>query len=241
MAMEDLYKYVLSSSPTWASTTTNTITSSSYLEVLARQRAQAVDVYNEFLYQFYGSPLSPQNTEPAPKNTLKLIKKSIRQINAEAVGKEAQGRIEDKILRLLEVGADAQAAVLEAELKVRQKLMRLKEWDYKVLPADEIKKYENANRNWDGQGGRVIVHIDPLQAYIGNPESGEAKDRIIPDAVLDKLDEAKERKLFDSFAVLWVEKVKDPLLLGCIDGCKDYFLVAVWGNDVKFEDIVKEK
>lgn len=45
----------------------------------------------------------------------------------------------------------------------------------------------------------------------------------------------------DTFSVLWVEKVKDPLLLGCIDGCKDFFLICEWGDDIKFDDIVKGK
>lgn len=106
--------------------------------------------------------------------------------------------------------------------------------------AEEIGRFENEHRVTATKDG-IKIHIDPLETYVGNPQSGEAKDRIIPDKVLDKLDEAKERKLFDTFSVLWVEKVKDPLLLGCIDGCKDFFLICEWGDDIKFDDIVKGK
>lgn len=195
-------------------------------------------MYRAMQGQHYPTP--PSITKP--ENTLVLIKKSIKQIKAEAVGEKAQKRIQTKIDRLRGAGALAQATILETELQVRVKLMRVQEWNYKVLPYDAIKQYESANRNWDGQGGRYKVHIDLLENYCGTPlqdTTGEAKDKIIPDGVLDELDVAKERQVFDKVSVLWVEKIKDPLLLGSIDGCKDFFLIAQWGDDVKFEDLVK--
>lgn len=228
---------------------------SSHLEELREQHSHAL---RQMLAQqqapmsplgSFGSPLEEALTRTYrpitnvqtrnPTGTLALIKKSIKEIKAEAVSEEAQGRVEDKILRLLELGATAQATVLEAELSVRRKLNHLQEWDYKVLPYEAIEEFEGANRNWDGQGGRIKVHIDPLESYCGNPQAGDAKDRIIPDNVLDKLEEAKERKLFDTFSVLWVEKVADPLLLGIVNGCKDYFFITEWGSDISFEQIMK--
>ncbi len=86
---------------------------------------------------------------------------------------------------------------------------------------------------------RVNIKIDLLADYVGNPEGGKTKDRIIPDFVLDKLEEAKDRQVFDEFKVLWVERVADPLLLGCIDGCEDFFFVCEWGDDITFEQIMK--
>lgn len=169
-----------------------------------------------------------------PEGTLALIKKSIKEIKAEAVGEEAQKRVQVKINRLKELGVTAQAKILELELQVRVKLMRLQEWDYKVLPFEAIKEYDGKTVN----SYTLRVHIDLLEAYCGAGE--DAKDKIIPNAVLDKLEEAKDRQVFDQVSVLWVEKVKDPLLLGSIEGCKDYFLIAEWGEDVKFDDIVKE-
>jgi len=187
--------------------------------------------------------LGREESSTPPKNTLVLIKKSIQQIKAEAVGEKAQKRIQTKIDRLRGAGALAQATILETELQVRVKLMRVGEWKYKVLPYDAIKQYEGANRNWDGQGGRYKVHIDLLENYCGTTTENEteAKDKIIPDGVLDELDVAKERQVFNKTHVLWVEKIKDPLLLGSIDGCKDFFLIAQWGDDVRFEDMVKGK
>lgn len=201
-------------------------------------------IKDEF-YRRLGDPFgSSTNTNtPNPKGTLTLIKKSIREIKAEAVGEKAQGRIQAKINRLQNVGATAQAAVLDAELRVRVELMRVQEWKYKVLPYEAIKEYESSGRNWDGNGGRIKVHIDPLETYCGvkiGDERAAAKDKIIPDNVLDKIEEAKDRQVFEKFHVLWIEKVKDPLLLGSIDGCEDFFLIAEWGEDVSFDDIMKK-
>ena len=163
---------------------------------------------------------------PSGGETLTLIKKSIRQISVEAVGEEAQARVKAKIERLEKLGAVAQAESLRTDLRVRQKLMALTEWDYKVLPYDAVKAYNHSIVN----SYTMIVHIDPLERFSAG---------IMPDAVLDELEKAKERQVFDSFAVLSVEKKPDPLLLGQIDGCKDYFLIAEWGEDVSFDDLVK--
>lgn len=167
-----------------------------------------------------------------------LIKKSLKQIEAESFDGNARRRIEDKINRLERAGATKQALILEAELTTKDSLIRLKEWDYKILPKTEINKFQKENTMTLTKDG-LKLHIDPLEAYIGNPNIGEAKDRIIPDNVLEKLEEAKERQLFDGFAVLWAEKVKDPILLGCVDGCTDYFFVAEWSDDISFEQIMK--
>lgn len=218
-----------------------------YINNIERQQREMEQEQQEYIWrQLYRTPfmradMNPPSTAIAkPANTLNLIKKSIKEIKADAVSSEAQGRIQKKIDRLLDAGALAQAKILDMELRLRQKLHALSEWDYKVLPAEEIGRFENEHRMTATKDG-LKVHIDPLEKYIGNPESGEAKDRIIPDKALDELEKAKERKLFDSYSVLWAEKVPDPLLLGCIDGCKDFFLITEWGEDVKFDDIMKGK
>lgn len=187
-----------------------------------------------------GAPASVKARNP--EGTLALIKKSIKEIKAEAVGEKAQGKIQAKIDRLRSLGVEAQAVVLETELMVRVKLMRLGEWKYKVLPFDAIEEFVKEHRNWDGQGGYYKVHIEPVQDYCGlkdGDEKTEAKDKIIPEAVLGELETAQEREVFDKVSVLWVEKVKDPLLLGSINGCMDYFLIAEWGKDVSFDEIIQ--
>jgi hypothetical protein len=171
--------------------------------------------------------------------TLDGLKKSVQKIKAEPFDAKARSRIETKIQRLHKVGADAQAAILERQITVRESLLRLQEWDYKLLPLTAINSFISKNDNWDGNRGRVIIHVDSITEYQGNPKAGEAKDRIIPDNVLDELDTAEERQLFDDYAVLWAENIPDPLLLGKVDDCEDYFLIAEWGNDITFEQLMK--
>ena len=185
---------------------------------------------------FLGTGPSTGTTGTTATQQLTDLKKSIKQIEAEPFDGTVRRRIEDKIVRLHNAGAVAQACILEQELTTRASLVRLKEWDYKILTKEVIQKFESANRMTLTQDG-LRMHIDLLDKYVGNPQSGEAKDRIIPDAVLDKLEEAKERELFDEFHVLWVERVKDPLLLGSVYGCEDYFFICEWGTDISFEQI----
>ena len=211
---------------------------------VGRQMMEAMRPAEPIYQRIPADIFSGSVTTTPPKNTLTLIKKSIKEIKAEAVGEKAQSRIQAKIDRLLDAGALAQATILDVELRLRVKLMRVQEWKYKVLPYEAIKEYESANKNWDGIGGRYKVHIDLLENYVGTlPQdtTTEAKDKIIPDKVLDEIETAKGRQVFDKLSVLWVEKIKDPLLLGCIDGCADYFLICEWGSDVSFDDLVKDK
>jgi hypothetical protein len=172
------------------------------------------------------------------QKALTMIKKSVKQINSEKITTEKSTAIWNKIERLEKLGLKAQAAILEAEITLRQKLNALMEWDYKLLPSDKIDEY---NGKYDKNNDKIMVHVDSVQTYIGTKDTSIAKDKVIPDNVLGDFEVAQDRKLFDAYSILWVEKVKDPLLLGMIDGCKDYFLIAEWGDDVKFDDIVKEK
>ena len=185
-----------------------------------------------------GSSVSNSTSTVSPEESFQVLKKSVRDIEAETFESGARRRIEDKINRLQRAGAVAQASILEQEIRTRQALVRLKEWDYKLLTREAIDKFQSVNMMTSTRDG-LKVHIEPLDKYCGNPQVGEAKDRIIPDHILDKLEEANERELFDSIAVLYVEKVPDPLLLGIVEGCEDYFLIAEWGEDVSFEQITK--
>ena len=202
-------------------------------QYLYRQMQQQTGVPQEYMLQVLSQNY---REEPSGEKTLILIKKSIKQIKAEAVSKEAQELVTSKIDRLQKLGVTTQAEILKQELQLRIKLARIQEWDYKVLPYDAIKEYD----------GKVVntytlkVHIDTLDKYCGTKEQEEAKDRIMPDFVLDELEKAKDRQIFEEFNILWIEKVKDPLLLGGIKGCKDFFLICEWGEDIKFDDMIKQ-
>ena len=179
---------------------------------------------------------SPFNANGA--KTLETIKGAIHVIKSEAVSEETRASVETKADKYERAGFAKQAEILKNELKARIRLARIKEWDYKVLPASAINQF---NMSMFG-GYQYRVHIDPIEKYIGVPE-GELKtsefDKIVPEHVVDSLLEAQKRQVFDEFSVLWVEKVKDPLLLGKIKELPDYFLVDEWGDDVTFSDIIK--
>jgi hypothetical protein len=202
---------------------------------LSRQQASILEGYDGSSAYSLTQAYSTKTQEINGGETLTLIKQSIKEINTNAVDEQSQAKIRAKINRLNELGATKQAQILALELQLRFKLCRIGEWDYKVLPAEAIKKYKISGRNWDGQGGYFVVHIVNLEAY-----SGQGDCSVMPDEVLDKLEEAKQRQIFDEFSVLWVEKVKDPLLLGSISGCLDYFFICEWGEDVSFDEIMKD-
>ena len=67
---------------------------------------------------------------------------------------------------------------------------------------------------------------------------------IPPAHVLDKIEKAQEDGIFDKFEVArikWQTISKDPIVFGSIYGCSDYFFIAQWDDDVRFEDIVFTK
>lgn len=194
-----------------------------------------------FMQQAYSGGSSPSSTTVSPTKQFDKLKKSVKQIEAEPFTGEVRKNIESKIGRLQKAGATTQALILESELTTRDALIRLKEWDYKLLTKKTIDEFQKGQNKIMRSSYDIALklHIDPLDKYCGNPQNGEAKDRIIPDNILDELETAKERELFDEVKVLWAEKVKDPILLGCVHGCEDYFFIAEWGDDITFEQITK--
>jgi len=206
-----------------------------------QQRLEEILAGTAPIYRFFSdNQFGPHNSAStvSPEKSFQILKKSVKEIETEPFESGARRRIEDKINRLQRAGATAQACILAQEIRTRESLVRLKDWDYKLLTKKTIEKFSTDNRMTLTRDG-LKVHIEPLDKYCGNPQVGEAKDRIIPDHILEKLEEANERELFDDFAVLYVEKVKDPLLLGIVEGCEDYFLIAEWGEDITFEQITK--
>lgn len=65
-------------------------------------------------------------------------------------------------------------------------------------------------------------------------------ERVPPAEVLVKLEEAINHQCFDSFEVVSVRAVKDPILFGKIKGCKDKFIIAQWDDDLKVSDLLKD-
>jgi hypothetical protein len=80
-----------------------------------------------------------------------------------------------------------------------------------------------------------VLVLDSLPVF-----NGEAP----PPSALEALAEAKTRGVFDHFQVAsikWHEETipaqPDPILVGRIAGCLDWFVIAQWGHDVTAEEI----
>ncbi len=71
----------------------------------------------------------------------------------------------------------------------------------------------------------------------------ENYSEVPPDHVLKSLEDALEKKCFDSFEIAHivdVVKVPDPILFGRIEGCTDRFFIDQWDDDVSIQDILKD-
>ena len=84
----------------------------------------------------------------------------------------------------------------------------------------------HANSSEEGTIGKFVWTETPLEEYPGIP----------PEFVLKKIEQYKPS--FDSLAIAEVNSVKDPLLLGRINGSSDRYFLAQWGKDVKLDDII---
>lgn len=140
----------------------------------------------------------------------------------------------------------AALAVLE-RAEVRQKLARISTFKYIAITRDEIEGFL-AKRNslempvpwkrWVSTGDREIAldretyfwHQTNVSAYLGVP----------PHRIIEALEAHRERGCFDEFVVGEVVRVKDPLLLGTINGVTDrLWFIAQWGEDVALDDVIK--
>ena len=69
----------------------------------------------------------------------------------------------------------------------------------------------------------------------------ESYDKIPPSYVFEKLRVARNHKIFDYFTVATVSavvKVKDPLLLGRINGDTTRYFIAQWDDDIKLDNLI---
>lgn len=101
----------------------------------------------------------------------------------------------------------------------------------KIQDFNQKLKEKTARHDQYGSTYYQTLKFTPVSEY----------EKVPPTDVLLKLEEALERKCFDSFEIAHIEEVKeDPILFGCIKGCTDKFFIAQWDNDVRIEDILKE-
>lgn len=76
--------------------------------------------------------------------------------------------------------------------------------------------------------GRYCWNEVPVEEYKGVP----------PENVLDTFADHRGRELFDFYTVAEVEGIRDPLLLGRLDGSELRYFIAQWDEDVNIDDII---
>jgi len=72
-------------------------------------------------------------------------------------------------------------------------------------------------------------------------ESLDTTEVIPPEDVLDRIEKAQELKCFDRIEIGRVKsvvKVKDPIVLGTIEGYPKKFFIGQWDNDITLDDLI---
>lgn len=140
---------------------------------------------------------------------------------------------------LKELGLDAAANNLQGKLALKAKLLIAYEHYRFVEPhifdrfGEELRKKTHRVDEYGRNRRYDTLAFIPLNDYNEIPP---------PDCLMD-LKAARDHKCFDHFEVAKIETVEvrpDPIIFGCIDGCRDKFFITQWDDDVKIEDILKE-
>ena len=77
-----------------------------------------------------------------------------------------------------------------------------------------------------------------IGAYKWNEVRIADYEAIPPAPALKALAAAQEKEIFDYFTIASVSAVKDPLLLGRIEGRPERWYLAAWGDDVSLDDVI---
>jgi hypothetical protein len=135
---------------------------------------------------------------------------------------------------LKELGMDkaAEKVVTSREL-VRKTAVAYEHYEF--ITTEDVAKFNEKLRSRTVKDETGYTTYDTLK-FIPLKEYRE----VPPKSVLEALKTAKGRSCFDSFEIAKIEsvkEVKDPILFGLIDDCKDLFYIAQWDDDVTIEAI----
>ena len=135
----------------------------------------------------------------------------------------------------------AQLGLSEAVSQLQRREEACEKWalayaHYKFVTPEQVQvfrdkctqEYRTSERGYRVEKRLVFT---PIKDYPSVP----------PTEALTALQEAQARKVFDGFEIAhieWQEIIPDPILFGCITGCPDKFVIAEWGTDVSYADLV---
>lgn len=143
---------------------------------------------------------------------------------------ETQTKVPGVAERLEKLGMNAAASKVR-ELTARKRKMAVAYEHYRFVRPEKIHAFNDKllASTRDKYGNYKQLSFTAVQDYREVP----------PAEVLEKLEQAIERKCFDKFEIAHIIDVRDPILFGCIDKCTDRFFIGQWDDDVKIEDILK--
>ncbi len=132
-------------------------------------------------------------------------------------------KAKEKAALLSELGMDSIAGKILDKKRGRERLLAAVE-GFEYATGEDI---DDFNKDLKAEGKQLaIVEIKDYK-------------KLPPDEVLQKLKDAQDKDIFDTFHIAYIVRVKDPILFGKIKAFSNlYFLIAQWGDDVKFEDIL---
>jgi len=107
-------------------------------------------------------------------------------------------------------------------------LLRVPTIDPKRTPERFFERTQDFHSVEDGKIGQYLWVETPVENYLSIP----------PKEVLNDMRVHKARNLFDYFTIASVEHIKDPLLLGRIEGTTDRYFIVQWGADIHVEDVL---
>lgn len=198
-------------------------------------RINPTDILNA---QWQGNPWGWRNEEPSP------AEKEIAMAEMKTLSSEAQ-----KITVKEEGGATAHVTLLKelgfvnlhkavehvAERAMRENLISLAGYTKITEAAFEKAK----DRISQASKGSLRLALTRVESYLGQHNDGDSTEVTMPPtAVLQEMSKAKKAGLFDSFSIIHVCKVQDPILVGQINGSNDLYFIAEWGDDISLQELV---
>ena len=147
------------------------------------------------------------------------------------VSPDAAQRLQQVQTRLKKLGFKAAAANMDTAAK-----LAVAYDEYQFIEQSAVNAF-NAKLREDTLREDSRARDYKKMIFVALDKYGE----VPPPTVLDKLENAMSKGIFDNFEIAkidWVHEMKDPIIFGRINGSDDRFYIAQWDDDVRIEDII---
>lgn len=169
------------------------------------------------------------NTEPRSDATYKKVAlNTLTEVKKLAKVAQVQPEIKLENVQLLkELGFDLMHNKVQkiAEARTKENMAILAGYT-KISHAEFDHANQELKRNTRHEFQLSVVEV---KKYTGIP----------PREVLLEMQKAIKADLFTTFEIISIEKVPDPILVGRVEGSKDMFFIAEWGDDISLQEILE--